>query len=403
MFESPSDIENLPGFMDWLLGEPEASRGEPAAVVEVHGIGCTFSRPVTEEERAAILGFLRNHAEGHKEFRLTGALLSPLAEISGARIDEIRSAVSVIVRAGDHDGHWPDMQSTVALAFGARRDAAEKKNAKLGSFVYGGQILESDGDCMLVGNLQIPLDQGLGTAAEIQRYIEGARKEIGAVELDVPPVYRAEVSMLFDTRAAAEALRPRFDAAGLTTEIVERVGKSVFYDVVRWQERWLVQTGRVERLMRPGVLSAAGFLGETERLEDVLKEDARNLSAMGITAAEVAGRLRVIVGEAIRRSREAASEKDTYVIGRFRVRLTQWHGYQECPWLCEPEPAWASIDFRIEDRRSGAKLGGPGLIVHLIAEHGFFEGKDSPYRVDPRQAAEVLGLPESWWDRLWRR
>jgi hypothetical protein len=26
---------------------------------------------------------------------------------------------------------------------------------------------------------------------------------------------------------------------------------------------------------------------------------------------------------------------------------------------------------------------GPGLIIHLIREHGFFEGLNSPYRVDP--------------------
>jgi hypothetical protein len=32
------------------------------------------------------------------------------------------------------------------------------------------------------------------------------------------------------------------------------------------------------------------------------------------------------------------------------------------------------------------------LIVHLIREHGFFEGRESPYRVDPGDLVRVLEL-----------
>ncbi|MDI1476833.1 hypothetical protein [Polyangium sp. y55x31] len=397
MATSPSDIETIPGFMDWFLGEPDASRGAPAAVVEVHGIGCTFSRSLTEEERAEVLGLLVRHADAHKEHRLIGTLAVPLAEITAERIDEIRTVAREIELAGNHGGSYPDMKCMVGLAFGARRDAAEKKRA-----TFGGEILEDDEKCALIASLVIPLSQHAGTVAEIQKYLAHERKRIGDVELDRPPVFLAELTMVFEERAAAEALRPRFDAIGLTTNVVERVGKSVFWEVLRWQERWLVKSGRVEELMRPRRLSTAGFLGETERLEEVLKEDASTLVSLGITAADVAGRIREIVGKALRSRSSRYSRQDTYDVGRFRVRLMQWGGSQECPWLCAIDSGWASIDFAIENRRTGAKLRGPGLIVHLIAEHGFFEGKESPYRVDPRQAAEVLGLPRKWWDRFWR-
>lgn len=53
---------------------------------------------------------------------------------------------------------------------------------------------------------------------------------------------------------------------------------------------------------------------------------------------------------------------------------------------------YADRDFLILDRSTGQYLKGPGLIVHLIREHHFFEGLDSPYRVDPEQAARVLRL-----------
>ena len=402
MAESPSDIETIPGFMDWFVGEPDASRGAPAAVVELLHMGCTFSRSLTEEERAEVAGFLRSHVDGHKEYELVGILSVPLAEISAERIDEVRTAARELELAEDHGGYWLDMKSLVVLAFGAHREAAEEKDKKLGPRVFGVEILEDDGNNFLIGQLLIPLRQDAGTVAEIQRYIDGARKEIGDVELDAPPVFRAILSMKFRARAAAEAVRPRFEAVGLETEVDERVGKSVFWDFMGWQERWLAKTGRVEELMRPRKLSVAGFLGETERLEDVLKEDASTLSSLRVTAAEIADRIREIVGASLYRS-SRWSTRDTYDTGKFRVRLMQWGGFQECPWLCKHDPAWASIDFVIENRRSGAKLKGPGLIVHLIAEHGFFEGKESPYRVDPRQAAEVLGLPRPWWRRLLRR
>lgn len=399
MIASHDDIERIHGFMDWFVGGDATSRGEPAAVVDVDGMGCMFSRLLTEGERAEIRGFLRTHIDEHKEIGLIGRLSVPLAEISGVRIDEMRAIVRTLERTG---GFTPGMESTVILAFGSRRDAAEQKCKELGPRVFGVKILDKDGQCLLLGSLLIPLDPGCGTVVEIQRYIEAARKEIGDVELNFPPLFVAELSLTFTGRAAAESGRAQLCAAGLTAEVVEHVTSTGLWEIVHWQEHWMVKSGRVEELMRPGVLSEAGFLGDKERLDEVLKEDASTLVSLGVTAADVADRIHQIVGEAIRRSRDGR-DGDRYTIGKFRVRLEQWHGFQQCPWLCEDEPRWSSIDFVIENRRSGATLAGPGLIVHLSAKHGFFEGIGSPYRVDPRQAAAVLELSGGWWDRLWRR
>jgi hypothetical protein len=48
--------------------------------------------------------------------------------------------------------------------------------------------------------------------------------------------------------------------------------------------------------------------------------------------------------------------------------------------------------FLILNRRSGESVTGPGLIVHLIREHQFFEGSESPYRLEPSKAIRVLEL-----------
>lgn len=68
-----------------------------------------------------------------------------------------------------------------------------------------------------------------------------------------------------------------------------------------------------------------------------------------------------------------------------------WCGYQTCPWDCS-SCLWSDLDFRIENERVGGVLKGPGLIVHLIREHQFFEGSESPYRVDPMRLVQVLGV-----------
>ena len=40
----------------------------------------------------------------------------------------------------------------------------------------------------------------------------------------------------------------------------------------------------LERRMRPGAWSHEGFLGEAERLEEVLQEDRETLKELGLTA-----------------------------------------------------------------------------------------------------------------------
>jgi hypothetical protein len=79
------------------------------------------------------------------------------------------------------------------------------------------------------------------------------------------------------------------------------------------------------------------------------------------------------------------------VDGEFQVFIQQYKGLQECPWGCEYDLR-SSFEFVILNRQSGEYITAPGLIVHLIHAHQFFEGLESPYRVDPAKVVHVLGL-----------
>lgn len=148
--------------------------------------------------------------------------------------------------------------------------------------------------------------------------------------------------------------------------------------------------------MRPGAFSQAGFLGEHERLEDVLARDAAALADADLSRDELADALGRLLDAA-----EAAKGRSARVDGRFEVSVEVFTGFQICPWAPSPHSGQctagggvrhASVAWRVRNRRTREELRGPGLIVHLIRAHGFFEGLESPHRVDPIALARVLEL-----------
>ena len=151
----------------------------------------------------------------------------------------------------------------------------------------------------------------------------------------------------------------------------------------------------LERRMRPGAFSQVGFLGPEERLEEVLDQDRQTVARLGLTLAEIVVPLDALLDVA------ESSGGNWARLGDLDVQIELTTGFQICPWATDPHHAQctagggvrhASITWQIRNHRSGGKLSGPGLIVHLIRDHGFFEGHNSPYRVDPEQLVRLLGL-----------
>jgi hypothetical protein len=160
-------------------------------------------------------------------------------------------------------------------------------------------------------------------------------------------------------------------------------------------EEGRVSLEEVEARMRPANFSQVGFLGPEESLRQVLEADARTLDELGVTADAMADRLGQLLEASIASTRAITSA------GPYKVRLKRYKGPQICPFAPEPhenpcpgrgDKRFASIDWTISNPRNGIQLSGPGLIVHLIGAHSFFEGPQSPYRVPPRKLAELLEL-----------
>ena len=151
----------------------------------------------------------------------------------------------------------------------------------------------------------------------------------------------------------------------------------------------------LELRMRPGALSQRGFLGKNEKLSEVLARDAQTLKDLGVTFEEFADRLETLIRAAV------ATPHRTARIGNFEIKVTVYPGFQMCPWSPDIHHAqctagggvrYASIDWCIRNLHSGKEMCGPGLVVHLIRDHHFFEGFESPFRIDPLELARLLEL-----------
>lgn len=151
----------------------------------------------------------------------------------------------------------------------------------------------------------------------------------------------------------------------------------------------------LEQRMQPGVLSLGGFLGKTENLEDIIRKDNQVLLELGVSHRELADRLSHLIEKALNLKNKRYNSK------KYNIKLSIYPGFQICPWSenihheqCNfgSGVKYGSIDWIITNKLEGITVSGSGLLVHLIGDHNFFEGKQSPFRIDPLDLCTLLGV-----------
>ena len=171
--------------------------------------------------------------------------------------------------------------------------------------------------------------------------------------------------------------------------------------------------------MRPGQWSRFGFLGPKESLEEVIAHDKHTLEKFGLENYQIANVIEDILNSAKNQesilsldmriaryaefpvlgspdgvpsfsSENLPSLEKGYCVDQFQVFTILWLGFQDCPWGCKD--AKGNFDFLILNRNTGQSFTGPALIIHMIRSHEFFEGLESPFRLDPEKAIRVLEI-----------
>lgn len=146
-----------------------------------------------------------------------------------------------------------------------------------------------------------------------------------------------------------------------------------------------VKIETLERRMRPGKLSRAGFLGKDEKLLNVLAADNEYVvEKLGLTHQELARHLHVLGAIGVRQKKEA---EFLYHGRKFKVTVVFAAGFQESPFEDETK---SNVNSTIMNVDSGKTLPCALLVPHMIERYGFYEGKGTPYRVAPAKIVEVL-------------
>jgi hypothetical protein len=140
----------------------------------------------------------------------------------------------------------------------------------------------------------------------------------------------------------------------------------------------------------PSKFSGEGFLGTDRRpVNEIIEVDARILEQRGVSKAAVV--------EALRRAYEKARGAfGGEVVIRPGVTAVFHESMGRIPSPFRGDGVFEKGEAVVEDKMHGSRLIITRLGVHLIAKHGFFQGRGSRYRTDPETVIHIFDLrPEA--------
>lgn len=145
-----------------------------------------------------------------------------------------------------------------------------------------------------------------------------------------------------------------------------------------------VQMQKAQERMAPGVITRDGFLGDDRRpLADILLADEEAVKALGLEHATIAGRM-----VELRDAGMAGLGEFVDVAPHFEVRVDSVRGRLPCPF---GDPGiFPKTNVTVRNTRTGREITYTDLHIHLVWVHGFYEGRGSPFRLEPKDLAEVL-------------
>jgi hypothetical protein len=141
---------------------------------------------------------------------------------------------------------------------------------------------------------------------------------------------------------------------------------------------------KLDEVLRSSKLVAGGFMGhDTRSASEIVDADAAELSRGGFTKEQAAARMRHI-------TRIAKSGLGTWVRvdDNLEAKVDEARGRLVCPW---PHPGrFAKRVTSVRVIATGMSIRWSDLNIHLIGEHGFFEGKGSSFRIEPKDLVAII-------------
>ena len=143
---------------------------------------------------------------------------------------------------------------------------------------------------------------------------------------------------------------------------------------------------QAQRNMQPGVISIQGFLGSDSRdLVQIIDEDRSTVEELNITYEEIAEKM-----EFFREQGKRGLGDFIKVDPHFAVKVDSVRGKLLCPF--EDPGLIPKTNITVKNLELNSDITFTDLNIHCIRNHGFFEGRGSFFRLDPRQLIAILEI-----------
>lgn len=150
------------------------------------------------------------------------------------------------------------------------------------------------------------------------------------------------------------------------------------------------QMKEIQARMKSGVITLEGFLGPDERnLIDILVEDDAEVKRMGLTHEKIAARMQEM--------REAGKDGLGDLISvapHYEISVDIRRGKLACPFGHRGLVRKSMI--LVKNLEKDREITFTDMNIHMIGEHGFYQGKGSSFRMDIGDLVDILDieLPE---------
>jgi hypothetical protein len=164
---------------------------------------------------------------------------------------------------------------------------------------------------------------------------------------------------------------------------ITRITAILFENITRRPVKQSPHLHQVEYEMRR--IGMGTFLGsDKRRLTEILDDDHELVNSLNLTHEEIASRLEEIT----RAAKKKLGDRVT-LENRYEVRAQEHRGMIPCPWG-HLEGLFAKSYVELRDLSTGNILIWSDLSIHLIRGHGFYQGKGSPFRLEPKVLKQVF-------------
>jgi len=143
---------------------------------------------------------------------------------------------------------------------------------------------------------------------------------------------------------------------------------------------------KIQQRMKKGVLVLEGFLGDDKRnLVDIINEDNETVKRLGFTHQIIAEKLNELREIGLKAIEQSVIYKD-----HIEIKVEIFRGKLPCPF--GEKGIYQKSEIVVINKKIDEQIKYTDLSIHLIKEHGFYQGVGSPYRLDPEKIVRVLEI-----------